>query len=75
MKSGFQFAATLTHNCNLDNNIMVDLKEEWEQVAKDISKTWNLFYDFWVNLQKSKEHPVYFIKFEDLIKKPDETIE
>jgi len=75
---------TLTHNKNIENDLLTELKNEWDWFVQSDIKTWLEFNDYWIKMAQSgisqaqnpdnKEIkdtlPVYFFRFEDLITNP-----
>ena len=75
---------TLTHNKNIENDLLTELKNEWDWFIQSDIKTWLEFNDYWIKMAQSgisqaqnpdnKEIkdtlPVYFFRFEDLITNP-----
>lgn len=63
---------TMTHNKSINEKLLD--QPEWaihvEQEGKLVAKWMN----YWINVAKKKETPVYFIRFEDLTSNPKETL-
>jgi hypothetical protein len=63
----FQFSLTGTQNKTCSNDFPVEFKSMWEWFVKFCCKIWAQFSEYWINVQKNQEAPVYFVRFEDLI--------
>ena len=63
----FQLWLTRSQNLNCANDVLQDFPKEWNNFVKISANQWVQFMAYWENLAKSKEMPVLFIRFEDLI--------
>lgn len=68
--SMFQMGVTQTHTKSCNNEINKEFEEDWEWMVKNRSEAWNFFYEYWLDLAKNKNVPVYFVRFEDLLTNP-----
>jgi len=62
----FQMTVTLTHNKTCSNDWVNECPDEWAYAITMFTKIWSEFYEYWLNLAKTKTTPVLFIRYEDL---------
>ncbi|MFS8160580.1 MAG: sulfotransferase domain-containing protein [Candidatus Roizmanbacteria bacterium] len=72
--SQFMMAVTLTHSRSVSNDFPVEFAAEWQWLVKAQAVLWNQFFQYWIELAKSKKIPVHIIRFEDLLTKKREII-
>ncbi len=72
--SYYQFVTTLTHNKSCSNDFTVEFESDWKWFVKDQALIWNQYVKFWLDAGRNKELPVYFIRYEDLVAKQNETL-
>jgi len=41
---------TLTHNKNIENDLLTELKKEWDWFVQSDIKTWVDFNDYWMKM-------------------------
>ena len=46
----------------------------WQQFAKQCAKAWNIWHNHWLQVAENSERPVYFFRFEDVLKNPREEL-
>lgn len=47
----------------------------FDKIVKEKTQTWNAFHDYWINKSLSKEVPVFFFRYEDMLLHPSRTLE
>ena len=67
MVSIWQLSVNMTHTRSMLNDFPNEFPEEWDWFVKEHIKVFNGFYDFWMEQSKSGNHPVHFIRFEDIL--------
>lgn len=55
---------------NKDVNEDITQFEEWNMHIQQEVKIWRKWHDYWIEKARKKEVPVFFFRFEDLIKEP-----
>lgn len=58
----------------MTNNFSKEFPEEWDQFVKTVSQVWVDYYSYWVSQAKQKSLPVLFVRFEDLVQQPKQTM-
>ena len=69
----WNMVATGTHNCSIAYADYEKFQNEWDEYLRQEASVWNDFHLFWMD-HGSKQLPTYFIRFEDLMLKPRETL-
>lgn len=71
--SMFLIYYTRSHSLTVKNNIKEEFTKEWEYFVRDNCRWWQEFLD--MTLKTSVQQiPTLFIRYEDLILKPEETL-
>ena len=70
----FQMCVTLTHNKTCENDFSKEFVTDWDFAVTVYTRIWTEFYAYWLNLARSKQTPVYFVRYEDLVKDKVNTI-
>jgi len=65
-----QFLQLCTMSHNKDVNEDITQFEEWKLHIKQEVNIWRKWHDYWVEKARKKEVPVFFFRFEDLIRDP-----
>lgn len=68
--SAVQLRLTYTHTLSSKNNIAKDFPEFWNEYLNQTMMLYNNFLDYWTKFADSKQVPVYFFRYEDLISDP-----
>jgi hypothetical protein len=59
----------MTHNNDVNEDITS--YPEWDLHITQEVLIWKRWHDYWINVARSKEVPVYFFRFEDLLSNPE----
>ena len=72
--SEFNFMLTWTHNkVPADGDLHIKYQSIFEKVISDKILSWNAFHEYWK--EKGKDIPVFFFRYEDMLMKPQKTLE
>ena len=70
----FHLLMTLTMNKSVANDIQNDFPELWEEYVSKFSAKYEAYHKYWTDLAKTKEYPIIFVRYEDLLSKKKETL-
>lgn len=71
----FHMTGTVTHNQSLKPAVIDKIMKEttlWEDFVRTESRVWATFHTYW--LERAKKMPVFFLKYEDLLTNPQESL-
>ena len=57
-----------------ENHFNTDFPEFWGEYVDKMSRQFELYHNYWIHLAKTKEYPIIFLKYEDLLSKKKETL-
>jgi hypothetical protein len=72
--SAVQLRLTYTHTLSSKNNIAQEFPEFWDEYLKQTMSLYNNFLDYWTKFADSRQLPVYFFRYEDLISNPEQIL-
>jgi Sulfotransferase domain len=65
---------TLTMGKSIENDLNTDFPEFWNECVDKFSLKFEAYYKYWIDLAKTKEFPIIFVRYEDLLLKKREVL-
>lgn len=65
---------TISHGNKLDYEYHTEYPEHWDWFVRDQVEKMKMFFDTLIEQCKRKGHPLYFVRYEDLVSDPKETL-
>jgi hypothetical protein len=65
------FAITWVHTKKLEAEPTESNLQELKEYGKKTISLWLKFHQWWIELQETLKIPVYFYRYEDVLKKPE----